>query len=187
MEQKTQEAALLVMDMQEGIIANFTKVRTELIEANRKAIDHARGQKIPVIYVTVGFRQSPLEKSPNNKGFAAVKERTAAADMNQFARIIPELGRKDDELWVLKRGLSAFAGSDLEMVLRALGTQHLVLTGISTNGVVLSTLREAMDKDYKLTVLADCCADADEEVHRVLTTKVFPRHSDVMTVAEWVG
>jgi nicotinamidase-related amidase len=72
------------------------------------------------------------------------------------------------------------------MVLRSYNIHHLVLTGISTNGVVLSTLREATDKDYQITVLSDCCADADEEVHRVLTTKVFPRHADVMTVDEWV-
>jgi len=186
MEQKTQNTALLVMDMQAGIIANFAQVRTELVNANKKAIEYARGQKIPVLFITVGFRQSASEARSNNKGFATAKERFAKADMNTFATVLPELGRRDDELWVLKRGLSAFAGSDLEMVLRSFGIQHLVLTGISTNGVVLSTLREATDKDYKLTVLADCCADADEEVHRVLTTKIFPRHADVMTVAEWV-
>jgi nicotinamidase-related amidase len=60
-----------------------------------------------------------------------------------------------------------------------------VLTGISTSGVVLSTLREAADKDYQITVLSDCCADMDDEVHRVLTTKIFPRQADVLTVQEW--
>jgi len=57
MEQKVQTTALLVMDMQVGIIANFTQARAELANANRKAIDYAREQKIPVIFVTVGFRQ----------------------------------------------------------------------------------------------------------------------------------
>lgn len=64
-----------------------------------------------------------------------------------------------------KRG-SAFAGSNLELILRSKGIRHLVLTGIATSGMVLSTLREA-DKDFQITVLADCCADGDEEVHRV--------------------
>jgi nicotinamidase-related amidase len=75
--------------------------------------------------------------------------------------------------------------SDLEVVLRSCGIQHLILSGIATGGVVLSTLREAADKDYKITVLSDCCADRDEEVHRVLTTKVFPRQADVITSKEW--
>ena len=86
---------------------------------------------------------------------------------------------------VVKRRVSAFTGSDLEVILRAMGIQHMVLAGIATSGVVLSTLTEASDKDYRLTVLADCCADGDEEVHRVLTTRVFPRRADVMTLAEW--
>lgn len=176
-----QNTALLVMDMQEGIIANFKAQRAELISATKTAIAHAREQEIPVIFVTVGFRKIARGEKTYNKGFAAVREKFANADMDSFTTVLPELGKREDELQVMKRGLSAFAGSDLDMILRSLEIQHLVLTGISTNGVVLSTLRTAMDKDYKLTVLADCCADTDEEVHRVLMEKVFPRHADVVS------
>ena len=62
---------------------------------------------------------------------------------------------------------------------------HLVLTGLATSGVVLSTLREAADLDYEITVLADACADHDDEVHRVLCEKVFPLQATVTTVEEW--
>ena len=62
----------------------------------------------------------------------------------------------------------------------------LVLTGIATSGVVLSTLRQAADLDYKLIVLADACLDGDAEVHRILTEKVFPRQADVLSVESWV-
>jgi nicotinamidase-related amidase len=86
---------------------------------------------------------------------------------------------------ITKRRVSAFTGSDLEVVLRGQGIQHLVLTGIATSGVVLSTLREAADKDFQLSVIADCCADADEEVHRVLTSKVFPRQAEVINLDQW--
>jgi nicotinamidase-related amidase len=81
--------------------------------------------------------------------------------------------------------VSAFAGSDLELVLRGRQVDHLVLTGIATSGVVLSTLRQAADLDFELTVIADCCCDGDDEVHRVLTEKVFPRQADVVSAAEW--
>jgi nicotinamidase-related amidase len=70
--------------------------------------------------------------------------------------------------------------------LRSQGIEELILTGIATSGVVLSTLRAAADMDYRLTVIADCCADADEEVHRVLTTKVFPRQAEVVSAEEWI-
>ena len=58
---------------------------------------------------------------------------------------------------------------------------------IATSGVVLSTLRQAADLDYELTVLADGCLDGDPEVHRVLTEKVFPRQADVVSIADWVA
>ncbi|MDN3692410.1 isochorismatase family protein [Chryseobacterium tructae] len=62
---------------------------------------------------------------------------------------------------------------------------HLILTGISTSGVVLSTLREAADKDYKLSVIEDCCADSDEEVHRILINKIFPKQAEVISLEQW--
>ncbi|MGA2932584.1 MAG: isochorismatase family protein, partial [Acidimicrobiales bacterium] len=91
----------------------------------------------------------------------------------------------DGDIVVTKRRVSAFAGSDLDVVLRARGARTLVLAGIATSGVVLSTLRQAADLDYGLVVLRDGCADADEEVHRVLLDKVFARQADVLTVDEW--
>ena len=178
------QTALLVMDMQAGIVEMLPNA-TDVLPKVAQAIASARENKIPVIYVTVGFRQGAPEVSMNNKGVAAVKKRLATVNMDEFTKVHPDLAPQDDELTVMKRRLSAFSGSDLELVLRAFGIQHLVLAGVSTNGVVLSTLREATDKDYRLTVLADCCADGDEEVHRVLTTKVFPRHADVLMVDDW--
>lgn len=86
-----------------------------------------------------------------------------------------------------KRRVSAFAGSDLDVVLRAKKIDSLVLSGIATSGVVLSTLRQAADLDFALTVLNDGCADADPEVHRVLTEKVFVRQANVVTTQEWIS
>jgi nicotinamidase-related amidase len=85
------------------------------------------------------------------------------------------------EVIVTKRRVGAFATTDLETVLRAKQIAHLVLMGIATSGVVLSTVRWAADADYELTMVADGCADADDEVHRVLTQKVFPRQATVIT------
>ena len=83
--------------------------------------------------------------------------------------------------------MSAFTGSDLEVLLRGLGAGTLVLTGIATSGVVLSTVRQAADLDYRLVVLSDACLDAEPEVHRVLIEKVFPRQATVQTVAQWAA
>lgn len=92
--------------------------------------------------------------------------------------------RGKGEAVVTKKRVSAFAGSELELVLRAREVTHLV-AGIATRGVVLSTVRAAADQDYRLTVLEDLCLDRDEEVHRVLTGKVFPRQAEVVAGADW--
>ncbi|MDN8848817.1 isochorismatase family cysteine hydrolase, partial [Staphylococcus aureus] len=78
------------------------------------------------------------------------------------------LGRQTHEPLVTKHRLSAFTGSNLEVLLRGLQVEHLVLTGVSTSGVILSTATEAADKDYKLTVLSDAIADQDEAKHQFL-------------------
>jgi nicotinamidase-related amidase len=176
--------ALLVMDMQTSIVGMLPA--KAIIKGNvAKAIAYARNNSIPVIYVVVGFRQGLPEVSSNNKGFSASKERLANADMDEWTKIDDAVAPQANDIIVSKRRVSAFTGSDLEVVLRAFDVKHLVLTGVSTSGVVLSTVREAADKDYALTVLSDACADGDEEVHRVLTTKVFTRQADVITVDEW--
>lgn len=177
--------ALLVMDMQAGIVSRF--VQTEgFFTPIQTAIDTARAASIPIIYVVVAFRPGYPEISPNNKSFTAFRERLSSLPAQMTVEEIhPAIAPQPTDIVVTKRRVSAFSGSDLEVVLRAQGISHLVLSGIATSGVVLSTLREAADKDYQLTVLADCCLDNDEEVHRVLLSKVFPRQADVLQVTEW--
>ena len=177
-------SALLVMDVQRGIVDRFPSADGYLAGL-AGAIGHARAAGIPVIYVVVGFRAGYPEVSSRNKSFSAIAGtgRFTAADPG--AEIHPAVAPAADDVIVVKKRVSAFAGSDLDMVLRGLGADTLVLTGIATSGVVLSTVRQAADLDYRLTVLADGCLDADPEVHQVLTGKVFPRQADVMTIAEW--
>lgn len=184
MEQNQQNAALLVMDMQTAVLSTLA-APTTVISNVAKSIAIAREKRIPVIYIAVGFRPGMPEIGTNNKGFAAARERFANLNMADFIKIHPALAPREDELTVIKRRVSAFTGSDLEVILRAKSIQHLVLTGVATSGVVLSTVREAADKDYLITVLSDCCADGDDEVHQVLTTKVFPRQAEVISFEEW--
>jgi nicotinamidase-related amidase len=153
----------------------------------REAIGAARAGGLPVIHVVVGFRSGYPEISSRNKMFGALAGTTGAAGGEQATQVHPDVAPEPGDVLVTKRRVSAFAGSDLDMVLRAGDIDHLVLTGIATSGVVLSTLRQAADLDFGLTVLADGCLDADPEVHRVLVEKVFPQQADVATVADWAA
>jgi len=177
-------SALLVMDMQASIV-KMNPIST-LVPHVVQAISHARQHNIPVIFVVVSFRPGMPEVHPNNAMFSSSKQRMAGVDMEQFSKIEDPLTPLPGDIVVTKHRVSAFAGTDLELVLRSLSIQHLILTGFATSGVVLSTLREGADKDFKLTVLSDCCADADEEVQQVLMKKVFPRQAKVVELNEWI-
>jgi nicotinamidase-related amidase len=78
-------------------------------------------------------------------------------------------------------------GTDLEMLLRTKEIHTIVLFGITTSGVVLSTLLQASDADYRIVVIADCCADQDQELHRALLERLFPTRADVITAEDFVG
>ena len=184
MDSNNQNAALLVMDMQTAVISSLQDYN-DITGNVAKAIAFARSQSIPVFYVTVSFRPGMPEVSMNNKVFSASKERMGSVKMEDALKIDNAVAPMPDEIIIAKRRLSAFTGSDLEVVLRAQGIQHLILTGVATSGVVLSTLREAADKDYLITVLSDCCTDRDREVHAMLANKVFPFQASVITLEEW--
>ena len=174
-------SALLVMDFQAAIVEGFAADNDALLARTASLIDVARRAGMKVIYVVVGFRPGYPEVSPRNQSFGAIRQTSrfleGAAGTEVHAAVAPKPG----EVVVTKHRVSAFAGTDLDMILRANGIETLVLAGIATSGVVLSTIRQAADADYKVVVVADCCADRDAEVHRVLTEKVFPRQATVTT------
>jgi nicotinamidase-related amidase len=171
------------MDVQRAVVQRFPD--PDYLPRLGEAVGAARAGGVPVIYVVIGFRPGYPEVSPRNKVFASLAANAALAGGEQAMEIHPDVAPEPGDIVVTKRRVSAFAGSDLDMVLRGGGIEQLVLTGIATSGVVLSTLRQAADLDLGLTVLADGCLDADPEVHRVLTEKVFPRQADVTTVTDW--
>ncbi len=178
--------ALLLMDLQ-NVIVNRYGDDPALIEKLQKVSNKARQLDIPIIYVVVKFRSGYPEISTQNKTFSALKSGILNLEESDDATAIHQaFSPQSNDIVVTKRRISAFSGSDLEIILRSKDIQHLVLTGIATSGVVLSTLREAADKDFQITVLSDCCFDKDPEVHRVLTEKVFPAQAEVMTADQWI-
>jgi Isochorismatase family len=93
--------------------------------------------------------------------------------------VAPEPG----DIIVRKTRVGAFSTTDLDQQLRDRGIINLILAGISTSGVVLSTVRDAADRDYQVLVLADASADPVPGVHEFLTEKIFPRQAHVITIA----
>jgi nicotinamidase-related amidase len=178
---------LLLMDFQHGIVERLGA--PSVIDAAGRAAKAARAAGIPVMFVRVAFRPGYPEIAAANAAFSAmaVQAGDAYTQDHPVTQVHASLAPAEGEAVIVKRRVSAFAGSDLDMLLRGAQADTLILAGIATSGVVLSTLRQAADLDYRLVVLADACADADDEVHRVLTEKVFPRQALVTTTDEWIA
>jgi nicotinamidase-related amidase len=183
---ESRRTALMVMDIQNRIVANYAN-DPALLTRLKKAIAAARKAKIKIIYVVVSMRDGNPEISARNPTFSTIAKTKAFLGSDPASAIHPAVAPIAGDAVVAKRRVSAFAGSDLDLILRANDIDTLVLTGIATSGVVLSTLRQAADLDYRLLVLSDGCADGDEDVHRVLLTKVFPRQATILTIGEWVA
>jgi nicotinamidase-related amidase len=177
---------LLVMDFQQGIVERISS--PGVLAAACRAVEAAHAHRIPVMFVRVAFRPGYPEAAAGNSTFGRIAQSGAPLTQDHPAtQIHADLEPRPDEPVITKRRVSAFSGSDLDVLLRGAGADTLVLAGIATSGVVLSTLRQAADLDFRLTVLADACADADADVHRVLTEKVFPRQAQVTTTDEWIA
>lgn len=182
----TAHTALLAMDCQAGIVSVYAK--DNFIERAAEVLRVARSAGMAVIHIQVGFRPGLPEVSPRNKLFSAIK---SSPDRPKFfegpsGAIHPALGPEPSDVVVTKRRVSAFTGTDLEMILRAKGIETLVLFGIATSGVVLSTLLEACDADFRIVVISDCCADRNDELHNALLGHLFPSRAEITTADDFV-
>ena len=180
--------ALVAMDCQAGIVSIYAKPQEEFVERASSVLRAARSAGMPVIQVQVGFRPGFPEVSDRNKLFAAIKSSSQHQKLFEGAAgaIHPALGPEPGDIVVTKHRVSAFAGTDLELLLRAMEIYTIILFGIATSGVVLSTLLEACDADYRIVVIADCCADLDAELHGTLLNRLFPQRAEVMTASDLV-
>ncbi len=175
--------AVLCMDYQAAIVANFAAGSEAMLPRAAAVLAAARAAGVMVVYVVVGFRPGFPEVSPRNQSFSTIKTR-AAMFTGDGVVVHPAVAPQPGEVTVTKHRVGAFSGTDLDMILRAHDIDTLVLFGIATSGVVLSTVRQAADADYRLVVVRDCCADGDAEVHACLMDKVFARQTTVVAAAD---
>jgi len=182
-------AALLVMDYQNGIVARISDA-DDLVARADGAIATMRAHGGHVGWVRVAFEDADFDAIPPSSVFAGMlapeRRTTMHADAPE-TRIDARLEPLADDAMVRKVRVGAFTTTDLGDQLAARGVDTLVLAGISTSGVVLSTVREAMDRDYRIVVLRDGCADPDPASHAFLTETIFPRYADVVDIADLAG
>ena len=158
--------AVLIMDFQQRIINNVASEPENVVKQASQVLQAARGAGIPVIYVV-------------HRGGAFADY---APDVELHEGVPPAVG----EMVITKIRPGPFSTTNLDVTLRELGRDTLVIMGVATSGCVLSCVRWAVDVNYKFIVVSDACSDADPEVHRVLTEKVYPRQGTVINTQEFL-
>jgi nicotinamidase-related amidase len=179
--------ALLLMDFQRMVVDSYAVDKEALLGRVKRLAVTARNSGAMVIHVVVGFQLGYPEVSGRNSAFSSIRAAGLLATGDPTAEIHPELTPQPGDVVVTKQRVSAFTGTNLDMILRSNNIDTLLLTGILTQGVVLSTLCHAADMDYRAVVVADGCSDKDPEVQRLLMEKIFPAQARAATVEECIG
>lgn len=161
------KTALIVLDFINGIDqSEYYKPYLEkypVIEKTNQLIAHARQQKQLIIFGKVGFSDSYVELAYNSPIFSQNKPNQWLKLSESSTNFDPKLDYRKEDIVVIKHRISAFYSTSLEAILNANDINHLIICGISTNFAVDSTVREAHDRNYKVTIAKDACASNSEE------------------------
>jgi nicotinamidase-related amidase len=180
------KTALLVMDYQNGL---FERIEggTDLLTGAKQTIALIRDHGGHVGYVRVGFADGEAPSGAMGRRIGREAALTMFHADSPATQIHDEIAPQDGDVVVRKTRVGPFGTTDLHEQLQARGIDTLILAGISTSGVVLSTVRDAHDRDYRLIVLSDLCADPETDVHAFLLERIFPRQAEVVTSPELHG
>ena len=167
--------ALLVMDFEndivhpEGAFKDFGFAQmvadNNVLDKTSQLLTAARSSGVTVIYVSVKFREGYPERPANSGLWQGLHGANALVEGTWGSQIHDQLTPEKGEPTVTKRGVSAFAASDIEQILHNKRIGTLILAGVATNFVVEGTARQACDLGYDTIVVGDCCASMSQEAH----------------------
>jgi nicotinamidase-related amidase len=180
------KTALIIGDIQRGITGAYPFAR-QVVPPLTELLPRARAADVLVVFVRTAFRANRADLPPGNALFAAFFEARDIFHEGAAGTEI-ELPVHDEDVVILKRRASAFAGTDLDLVLPAHAVDTIAVAGVATGAMVAATCYDAADRGYRVTVLRDGCADGDPTVHEFFMNKVFPsRAHEVVSCAKWLA
>src|SRR5688572_11863728 len=164
--------ALIIGDLQRGIVGAYPFARAVLAPLG-ELLPRARSAGVLVVFARIAFRTNRADLPPGNALFSTFFD---AGDRFHEGSDGTELALpvQAEDVVILKRRASAFAGTDLDLVLRARAVDDIAVAGVATGAMVAATCYDAADRGYRVTVLRDGCADSDDAMHDFFMSKVFP-------------
>lgn len=177
--------ALLVVDLQAGIVrpaaarpSDDTPSIARVLDRARALIDAFRRHDLPVVLINVAGGAPGRTEEPARFGGPLP---------DGFTDFVPELGQRPEDLTITKRTWGAFAGTDLDARLRAMGITQVVVSGVATGTGVESTARQAFEQGYNVTLAIDAMTDLRASAHRYSIENVFPRLGETGTAQDIIA
>ena len=164
------KTALLVIDLQKGIVALSTAhPADEVVKLARQMIDAFRRHHLPIVFVNVaGGAPGRTEQGHAPENFP-----------DGWADLLPELKQQPDDHIVTKRTWGAFTHTDLELHLRGASVTQIVIVGVATSIGVESTARQAYGLGFNVTLAVDAMTDLNADAHDNSVTRIFPLLGEV--------
>ena len=178
------KTALVMIDLQKGIVGNSTAPypSAEVVERSSRLAKKFREKGGTVVYVHVDM--SNVLQLPVDAPMRGPNTPPPPAEMSE---LVPEAGYRAGDLLITKRHWGAFAGTDLDAELKQRGVGTVVITGISTNIGVESTVRQGTGLGFAFVVVEDACAARDAGEHTHAFEKIFPRLARVRKTDEVIA
>jgi len=188
---RPERSALIPIDMQRrhldpavGYHLVSPEFAAAILAPARRVLEAARGLRMPVVHVVTytrraspwGFadHRNPFWAYQTGKlipGLGAPRQSGKNVEGSIYAEVMPEVAPRHDEPVVVKRRYSGFYATDLELVLRGLGVETVLLMGVNTNNCVLATAFDAFSRDFRIVVLEDCCGSMNGRDYHLLALR----------------
>jgi ureidoacrylate peracid hydrolase len=197
-----QKTVLIIVDMENDFVAPGAPLETPagrtMLPTLQRVLTCCRDQGVHVIYTTHAHRRDGCDMGRFADLWPPVRNRTGLVDGELGIEIYPELAPRANEIVIKKHRYSAFYGTDLEIILRGLGVDTVVITGVTTENCCHATARDALFRDYKVVFLSDATATFDypdvgqgkmsaDEVHRATLVILSVSTAHVMTSDEFIA
>jgi nicotinamidase-related amidase len=179
--------AVLVVDFSRGFTDPESTMGSDLtgeVEATKRLLDVARAKGIPAVFTTIGFESNLkdgslwLQKAP---GLAELQVG------GKWVEIDPRLERGEDEVVILKKGASAFFGTNLPSVLVSQGVDTIVLCGATTSGCIRATAVDLLQYGYPTLVPRECVGDRAPSPHEANLIDIQAKYADVVPIEDAIS
>jgi len=196
------KTAMIVVDMENDFVAAGAPMETpagqQMLPTLKRALAFCRQVGIRIIYTTHAHRRDGCDMGLFDDLWPPIASRAGLVDGEPGIEIYPEIGPQGNDIVIKKHRYSGFYGTDLEIVLRGLGVDTVIITGVTTENCCHATARDAMFRDYKVVFLSDATGTFDypdvgqgamsaQEVHRATLVILSVSTADVMTAEEFIA